>query len=79
MTDPAGVWQAGGKTLSEKVADIIAEHDALRAALENVELRVTQAIIASGIGSKKDRTDFLRGELTRIAEHTRAALSKGQP
>ena len=48
----------------------------LVAALLDVELRCTQARIASTIGKGKDRTNFLRGELERIAGQARAALDK---
>ena len=43
-------------------------------ALEEIELRTTQARIASTIGKKKDRTDFLRHELERIGKVARAAI-----
>lgn len=48
------------------------------AALADIELRVTQATIASTIGKKKDRTDFLRGELERMASQARAAIEKAE-
>lgn len=51
----------------------------LLAAIQEVDLRTTQAVIASTIGKKKDHTDFLRGELERIRECARAAIAKVQP
>jgi len=49
---------------------------ALLEALEDVELRCTQARIASTIGKGKDRTEFLRGELERISAQARAAIAR---
>ena len=43
-------------------------------ALEEIELRTAQARIASTIGKKKDRTDFLCNELQRIQKVARAAI-----
>ena len=43
-------------------------------ALKEIELRTTQARLASTIGKKKDRTDFLRNELERIGKVARAAI-----
>ena len=60
----------------EHLATIKAERDELRAALADVELRCTQARLASGIGKKKDRTQFLIGELDRIAARAEAELAK---
>lgn len=51
-----------------------AENARLREALADVELRCTQDRMASTIGKKKDRTDFLRGALDRISAAARAAL-----
>jgi hypothetical protein len=47
-----------------------AEHqrDELLEALKDIELRCTQARLASGIGRKKDQTDFLLSELERISK-----------
>lgn len=42
--------------------------------VEDIRLRVTQAILASKIGKKKDRTEFLRGELERIGKVADAAI-----
>ena len=49
----------------------------LEAALVDTELRCTQARIASTIGKKKGKDDFLRNELERIAQHARAAIESG--
>ncbi len=79
---------AGPDWPSHVVADCDKEDDAhyiahvqrtypdLLAALADVELRCTQARIASTIGKGKDRTDFLRGELERIAKCARAAIAR---
>ena len=80
----------GNKTIAETVcaeagtvseeeaanARLIAAAPELLAALEDVELRCTQARIASTIGREKGRVDFLRGELERIAGQARAAIAK---
>jgi hypothetical protein len=50
----------------------------LLAALKDTELRATQAILASGIGQRKDRTAFLLGELDRIKAAARAAIAKAE-
>ena len=50
----------------------------LIAALEDVELSCTQARLASQIGKKKDRTEFLRGALERIANAARTAIDTKQ-
>lgn len=54
---------------------IIAAPDLL-AALEDVELRATQARIASTIGKRVGKADFLRSELERIGDAARAAIAK---
>lgn len=41
--------------------------------LQDLELRMTQAILASHIG-KKNKTEFLRGELERMRTIIRATL-----
>ena len=64
-----------GGTGAQANARLIAAAPELLATLGDVELRCTQARIASTIG-KKDQTEFLRGELERIAEHARAILAK---
>jgi hypothetical protein len=69
-------WDDRGE--SEANARLIAAAPEMLEALEDVELRCTQARIASTIG-KKDQTEFLRSELERIAEHARAILAKAQP
>jgi len=53
---------------------------ALLSALEDVELRATQARLASAIGKKSGvkQADFLRGELDRIGQAARAAITKAQ-
>ena len=60
----------------ETIHKLRAQNAELVAALEDVALRCTQAKIASTIGKGKDRTDFLRGELERIAEQARAAIAR---
>jgi hypothetical protein len=50
----------------------------LLAALEDSELRMTQAILASGIGKPQNRTDFLLGELERMRDTARAAIAKAK-
>ena len=49
--------------------------DKLAEALRDTELRTTQARIASGIGKRKNQTEFLLGELERIAGAARQALA----
>ena len=60
-----------------------AERDQLKAekaelvkALQDTELRATQAKIASTIGKRKDRTEFLREELEHISDQARAAVAR---
>lgn len=62
----------------EANARLISAAPELLAALADVDLRCAQARLASGIGKKKDRTDFLLGELERIAKHARAAIEKAK-
>lgn len=45
--------------------------------LKELELRMTQAILASNIG-KKNQTDFLRGELERLKVIARAAIARAE-
>lgn len=47
---------------------------ALIAALEDIELRCTQDTIATGIGKRKNQTEFLLGALERIGTVARAAI-----
>ena len=68
--------QKRDKSALEANAHLIAAAPDLAEALEDVCLRVTQAKMASRIGKKKDRTEFLLGELDRIAEQVMAALAK---
>ena len=42
------------------------KNEILTAALKDIDLRTTQARIASGIGKRKNKADFLLGELDRI-------------
>lgn len=71
-----------GATIGEKRANarLIAAAPELLEALEDVELRCTQAKIASTIGKPKpsgiNQSEFLRNELERIAKVARAAISK---
>lgn len=59
-------------------ARLIAAAPAMLATLEDVELRATQARMASTIGKKsgQEQANFLRGELERIALVARAAIEK---
>lgn len=51
-------------------------HDDLLTALERIELRLTQARIASGIGQPRLKdADFLRRECERIATDAREAIA----
>ena len=61
-------------------ARLIASAPDLLSALEDVELRATQARLASAIGKKSGvkQADFLRGELDRIGQAARAAITKAQ-
>jgi len=59
-------------------ARLIASAPDLLSALEDVELRATQARLASTIGKKAGQADFLRGELDRIGQAARAAITKAQ-
>ena len=68
--------QTLGFVYDEERAQLLAAAPNLLAALEDVELRCTQARIASTIGKEKGRADFLRGELERIAGQARAAIAK---
>jgi hypothetical protein len=59
--------------LTVALSETAAERDRLReqvktllAACKDIDLRVTQTVIASGIGKQKDRIGFLLGELERI-------------
>lgn len=51
---------------------------ALVEALADVELRLTQARLAASVGKKKDRTDFLLGEIERIGAIARSALAQAE-
>lgn len=60
-----------------KYPDILSQRDELTGALTELELRATQARIASNIGQPRLKdADFLRGEMERIASHARTILSK---
>ena len=69
---------AGHKEERAANARLIAAAPDLLAALEDVELRATQARLASTIGEKAGQADFLRGELDRIGQAARAAITKAQ-
>lgn len=57
-------------------AKLIAAAPDLLAALERIELRLTQARIASGIGQPRLKdADFLRRECERIATDAREAIA----
>lgn len=59
---------------------LIGENMELLEALKDVELRTVQAKIANEIGKKSKRMqiDFLLGELERIGNVSRAAISKAE-
>lgn len=59
-------------------AALIAAAPDLLEALKDVDLRVTQACIASTTVKSKDRSEFLRGELRRIQAEACAALAAAQ-
>jgi hypothetical protein len=61
-------------------ANLIAAAPSLLAALADVELRTTQARMASGIGNKplRYRVDFLLSEMERIASVARAAINQAE-
>ena len=62
----------------EANARLIAAAPGLLTTLEDVELRCTQARLASAIGKKsgQKQADFLRGALEEIATVARAAITK---
>ena len=64
----------------EENAKLAASAPELLAALQEVELRTTQARIASGIGknTKQHTISFLLSELARIADAARQAIQKAQ-
>lgn len=66
-----------------QIGKLVAAAPGLLAALESIDLRLTQARIASEIGKKKDadRVEFLRGQLEEIRKDARAAIAKveGRP
>ncbi len=49
-------------------------HANLVSALEDVELRITQARLASTIGKKTGKLEFLQNELNRIGKMAREAI-----
>ena len=53
-------------------------HEALLKALNDIDLRVTQATIASGIVKQKDRTEFLLSELARIKAVAFSAIAQAE-
>jgi len=75
--------EPGGPTVGYLCPDLaedyvwrINAYDDLLAALEGIELRLTQARIASGIGQPRLKdADFLRRECERIATDARAAIT----
>lgn len=60
----------------DKVVRSIRSFDAMREALREIELRLCQTRLASGIGrqTQRHRADFLLHEIGRIEDYTRAAL-----
>ncbi len=68
--------QANAIVLASFARELERECITLAAALCDVELRCTQAILASRIGKKKGKDDFLRGELERISGQARIAILK---
>lgn len=88
-------WTAIGPLDMDGDTEVVAEHMAychprnaplfaaapeLKHALEDVELRCTQARIASDIGNESGlkKAGFLRGELERIGKAAREALNKAE-
>lgn len=83
MTTASDVWicdrcgtsfdRGAPARLSATVSDLLA-------ALEDVELSLTQARIASTIGKKsgQKQADFLRSQLERIGLEARAAINKAE-
>jgi hypothetical protein len=59
-------------------APVLAAAWEMREALENADLRCTQARLASNISKKANQADFLRGELERIQAVCRAAIHKAE-
>ena len=61
-------------------ADRIKAHaaSALYEVLKDIDLRTTQARLASNIGRKKNHTEFLLGELERITGIARSALAQAE-
>ena len=57
-------------------ARLIAAAPDLLAALRDVELRLTQARLASTIGKQKGKADFLLGEIGRVGDVASAAIRK---
>jgi hypothetical protein len=64
--------------VEEANAALIAAAPDLLAALQDLELRATQATLASGIHPRKNHTDFLLGELGRMKDVALAAIAKAQ-
>jgi len=61
---------------AELIVQAVNEHAGLKDALADIDLRATQARLASKIGKRKNRTDFLLGELERMQTVARAALAR---
>jgi len=56
---------------------LLASAPTLLEALQDIELRLTQARLASGIGRQTTKqADFLRGECERIAQVARQAIAR---
>jgi len=63
---------------AEANARLIAAAPDLLEAICDLELRMTQAALASGIGPRKNHTDFLLGELGRMKDVARAAIARAK-
>lgn len=78
--DIAHVHADNSEANAEFLVRAVNSHEDLKKALEDVELRCTQARIASDIGNESGlkKAGFLRGELERIGKAAREALNKAE-
>lgn len=72
------MWEETAKKLDKRLVRAVNNAQRLADALADIELRATQARIASGIGrqSAARRYEFLLGELQRIANVAREHLAQ---